>query len=419
MRRDLSGADGTAWGAAGLKRAFFIAVQNPVLVMPDGHGDARVKNSEATPPKILAELFGLAGIAINGRQPHDLQVKNPRLYQRILTSWSLGFGQAYMDGDWDSDRVDELICRILSVDLNNQVHGFAKLRTMSEVLRAKLLNLQSRHRAFQVGKEHYDIGNDLFERMLDPRMVYSCAYWERADNLAQAQEHKLEMICRKLDLKPGERLLDIGCGWGGLAAYAAKHFGVSVLGVTVSKEQQQHALAVCAGLPVRIELMDYRDLGEQYDKIVSVGMFEHVGEKNYPAYFDAASRLLVDEGIFLLHTIGSDVTTTATDAWIDKYVFPNGKIPSAREMADALEGRFLIEDWHNFGRDYDRTLMAWHENFVRSWPEIASRYSPRFFRMWQYYLLSCAGYFRSRQGQLWQLVLTKRHRQSMYRSIRI
>lgn len=378
-----------------------------------------MKNSQATPPKILVELFGIAGIEINGNAPHDLQVKHPRVYQRILTKWSLGLGEAYMDGDWECDRVDELVSRLLLADLNNHVRGLARLRTMSEVLRAKLINLQSKDRAFQVGQEHYDIGNDLFERMLDSRMIYSCGYWERAATLEQAQEHKLEMICRKLELKAGERLLDIGCGWGGLAAYAAKHFGVSVLGVTVSKEQQEHAIKACHGLPVSIELLDYRDLQETFDKIVSVGMFEHVGDKNYPVYFDTINRLLKDEGIFLLHTIGSDLTTTATDAWIDRYIFPNGKIPSACEMAEVLEGRFLIEDWHNFGRDYDRTLMAWHEQFVRRWPEIAARYGERFFRMWQYYLLSCAGYFRSRQGQLWQLVLTKRHRQSMYRSIRI
>lgn len=375
--------------------------------------------SAATPPKILVELFGLAGIAINGSRPHDLQVNNPRVYRRILTKWSLGFGEAYIDGDWESDRVDELICRLLSADLDTHVRGPARLRTVSEMLRARLVNLQSPDRAFQVGEEHYDIGNDLFERMLDSRMIYSCAYWERADSLEQAQEHKLEMICRKLQLKPGDRLLDIGCGWGGLAAYAARHYGVSVLGVTVSKEQQQVALKACEGLPVRIGLQDYRDLQERFDKIVSVGMFEHVGEKNYLAYFDTVKRLLDDEGVFLLHTIGSHVTTAATDAWIDRYIFPNGKIPSARELADALEGRFLIEDWHNFGRDYDRTLMAWHERFVRAWPDLASRYGERFFRMWRYYLLSCAGYFRSRQGQLWQLVLTKRQRHAMYRSIRI
>lgn len=373
----------------------------------------------SNPPKIIAELFGLADIQINGDRPHDIRVHDPRVFDAILSRWSLGLGESYMDGWWDCQRLDEMVARLLAADLNNQVTGLARLRTVSEVLRAKLLNLQSQSRAFQVGEEHYDLGNDLFERMLDPRMIYSCAYWEHAMNLTQAQEHKLDMICRKLNLQPGERLLDIGCGWGGLAEFAARHYGVSVLGVTISKEQQAFAQRRCHGLPVEISLSDYRDLNQSFDKIVSVGMFEHVGEKNYSVYFDTAKRLLADEGLFLLHTIGSDVTTQATDPWINKYIFPNGKIPSAKELAATLEGRFLIEDWHNFGRDYDRTLMAWHANFVRAWPELATRYGQRFYRMWEFYLLACAGYFRSRQGQLWQLVLTKRHRTQMYRSIRL
>lgn len=373
----------------------------------------------SNPPKIIAELFGFADIQINGDRPHDIRVHDPRVFDAILSRWSLGLGESYMDGWWDCQRLDEMVARLLAADLNNQVTGLARLRTVSEVLRAKLLNLQSQARAFQVGEEHYDLGNDLFERMLDPRMIYSCAYWEHAMNLTQAQEHKLDMICRKLNLRQGERLLDIGCGWGGLAEFAAKHYGVSVLGVTISKEQQAFAQKRCHGLPVEISLSDYRDLDQSFDKIVSVGMFEHVGEKNYPVYFDTAKRLLADEGLFLLHTIGSDVTTQATDPWINKYIFPNGKIPSAKELAATLEGRFLIEDWHNFGGDYDRTLMAWHANFVLAWPELSTRYSQRFYRMWQFYLLACAGYFRSRQGQLWQLVLSKRHRRQMYRSIRL
>ena len=373
----------------------------------------------SNPPKIIAELFGLADIQINGDRPHDIRVHDPRVFDAILSRWSLGLGESYMDGWWDCQRLDEMVARLLAADLNNQVTGLARLRTVSEVLRAKLLNLQSQARAFQVGEEHYDLGNDLFERMLDPRMIYSCAFWQYAMNLTQAQEHKLDMICRKLNLRQGERLLDIGCGWGGLAEFAAKHYGVSVLGVTISKEQQAFAQKRCHGLPVEISLSDYRDLDQSFDKIVSVGMFEHVGEKNYPVYFETARRLLADEGLFLLHTIGSDVTTQATDPWINKYIFPNGKTPSARELAATLEGRFLIEDWHNFGGDYDRTLMAWHANFVRAWPELSTRYSQRFYRMWQFYLLACAGYFRSRQGQLWQLVLSKRQRRQMYRSIRL
>ena len=378
-----------------------------------------IQNSESPPPSVLSELFEIADIQINGSRPWDIQIVNPAAYQEILSGWSLGLGESYMAGYWESDQVDELIARLLAVDLNLQVRGAAKMRVALETVRAKLINLQSKSRAFQVGEEHYDIGNDIFQQMLDSRMIYSCAYWEKAQDLEQAQTHKLEMICRKLELRPGERLLDIGCGWGGLAAHAARHHGVSVKGVTISKEQQQFAERACADLPVEIVLMDYRDINETFDKVVSVGMFEHVGQKNYTDYFNTASRLLTDQGLFLLHTIGSDVTTRYTDPWIDKYIFPNGKTPSAVEISQALEGRFLIEDWHNFGHDYDKTLMAWHDNFVRSWPSLSQKYGPRFYRMWRYYLLACAGFFRARQGQLWQLVLSKRSRRAVYRSVRL
>ncbi len=373
---------------------------------------------QSAPPPVLVKLFAHCGITINGSNPWDIQVHNPKVYDAILSKWSLGLGESYMDGYWDCAQLDEMICRLLSKDLNETVRGFARVRMVGEVLRTKLFNLQSKERAFQVGEQHYDIGNDIFERMLDPRMMYSCAYWEKASNLAQAQDDKLEMICRKLQLKPGEKILEIGCGWGGLAAYAAKNYGVEVIGITVSKEQQALAQERCAGLPVTIELIDYRDLQGTFDKIVSVGMFEHVGEKNYIAYFDAAKRLLKDDGLFLLHTIGSDVEVTRTDPWIDRYIFPNGKIPCSAELTSALDGRFLIEDWHNFGQDYDKTLLAWYANFVQTWPQVASEYSERFYRMWSYYLLSCAGFFRSRQGQLWQLVLSKRSRREVYRSMR-
>ncbi|MDD5363932.1 MAG: cyclopropane fatty acyl phospholipid synthase [Gallionellaceae bacterium] len=370
------------------------------------------------PPAVLRELVAAAGVRFNGDDPWDIQVHDADVYRRILSQGSLGFGEAYMDGLWDCQRLDQLFHRLLSIDADERLGGWARLRLLGEILRHGLFNLQSGRRAFQVGEQHYDTGNDVFEAMLDPTMSYSCAYWQRADNLDQAQRDKLDMICRKLELQPGEHLLEIGCGWGSLARYAAEHYGVEVFGITVSKAQRQLALGRCAGLPVRIELMDYRDLAGQFDKVASVGMFEHVGQKNYPAYFDVARRALKDDGLFLLHTIGSHVSLRRTDPWIDKHVFPNGRLPSARELARVLEGRFVIEDWHNFGSDYDRTLMAWWERFERAWPGLAGQYDERFQRKWKYYLLSCAGFFRARQGQLWQLVLSKRGRAGVYRSVR-
>ncbi|MCB1856917.1 MAG: cyclopropane fatty acyl phospholipid synthase [Gammaproteobacteria bacterium] len=371
------------------------------------------------PPSVLVELLKHAGIRFDGPNPWDIQVRDGEIYQRILTRGSLGFGEAYMDGLWDCPRLDELFDRLLSADTDLRVQQLNRWRLISSILRHKLINLQSPKRAFQVGERHYDIGNDIFEAMLDETMSYSCGYWEDAENLNQAQQHKLQLICEKLQLEPGERLLDIGCGWGGLAHYAATNYDVEVLGITVSAEQQQLARQRCAGLPVRIELTDYRDLRGKYDKVVSVGMFEHVGLKNYATFFNTVQNLMSRDGLFLLHTIGNYRKTPHTDPWIEKYIFPNGKLPAARQLSAALERSFLIEDWHNFGQDYDRTLMAWWENFERAWPSLRSRYDERFWRMWRYYLLSCAGYFRSRQGQLWQLVLTGRRRRRTYRSIRI
>jgi len=368
---------------------------------------------------IINTLFKESGIIPNGTKPFDIQIKSNDFYKKVLTKWSLGLGESYMDGNWECQEIDEFINHLLRNNLNNRVKGIALVRLYLEILREHAINLQSKDRSFMVGEQHYDVGNDLFERMLDSQMNYSCGYWEGCTTLEQAQENKMKMICEKLELKEGHRLLEIGCGWGGLAAYAARNYGVSVLGITISKEQQSLALDRCQNLPINIELIDYRDLTGKFDRIVSVGMFEHVGLKNYLNYFKHAERLLTDDGIFLLHTIGSDVSVKSTDPWIDKYIFPNGRIPSAAEICQSSENLFLVEDWHNFGQDYDKTLMAWYENFVNSWPSISLNYSPRFFRMWSYYLLSCAGFFRSRQGQLWQIIFSKRTRQTCYRSKRM
>ncbi|WP_370262654.1 cyclopropane fatty acyl phospholipid synthase [Limnobacter sp.] len=376
-------------------------------------------SSASLAPKPIARLLEQAGVNLNGSQPHDMQVHDDRLYSAVLTRGTLGLGEAYMEGWWSCEQLDELMHRLMAIDLDDHTKAWTKMQWLMLAVRDKVFNLQSPMRAFQVGEHHYDTGNELFEAMLDPLMIYSCGHWQHANTLADAQLHKLKMICQKLELQPGQKLLDIGCGWGGLAWYAATHCGVQVLGITVSAEQQALARIRCKGLPVAIEMMDYRELTGRFDKIVSVGMFEHVGLKNYGEYFDSVTRLLHPEGLFLLHTIGGFDKTDATDPWIDKYIFPNGKIPSPSEVMLHTEGKLVLEDWHNFGRDYDRTLMAWHNNFKAAWPQLkAAGYDERFYRMWTYYLLSCAGYFRARKGQLWQLVFSHRKRQSIYRSVR-
>lgn len=358
-------------------------------------------SSKRTLEKLLAPLE----VKFNGPNPWDMQIHENRFYDRVLSGGSLALGESYMDGWWDCEAPDKLFHRILSGSLDTKVIN--RLGEAWSVFRAWLSNRQSVSRAHRIGEHHYDIGNDLYRQMLDRRMIYSCAYWSAADDLDQAQEDKLELICRKLGLREGQRLLDIGCGWGGLAAYAADKYGVDVVGLTVSKAQADLACRMCQLHPVDIRLMDYRSIDETFDAIVSVGMFEHVGHKNYRTYMEVAHRSLKPGGVFLLHTIGSNNSFTNGDPWIEKYIFPDSMLPSARQITKASEGLFVIEDWHSFGADYDKTLMAWHGNFNSAWPELEPNYGERFGRMWSYYLLCCAGSFRARKNQLWQIVLSK------------
>lgn len=354
--------------------------------------------------RIAHELLQEADININGKRPFDIRVKNPDFYKRVLKEGSLGLGESYMDGWWECDRLDIFFYKVLRADLEHRIPK--NVKDIFKIIIARIFNLQSPKRAWIVGEEHYNLGNDLFIRMLDPHMQYSCGYWKDANTLEEAQSHKLHLICEKLQLSPGMTVLDIGCGWGGLAAYAAENYGVSVTGVTISAEQQKYAQERCKGLNVKIILEDYRNLNLQFDRVVSVGMFEHVGPKNYDNYFNIVKKNLKPDGFFLLHTIGSNVDKLGSDAWINKYIFPNGCLPSIAKIAKATTGKFVMEDWHNFGADYDRTLMAWYERFTASWHEIEHNYSPRFKRMFTYYLNACAGAFRARDIQLWQVIFS-------------
>ncbi|GAB1439890.1 cyclopropane fatty acyl phospholipid synthase [Providencia sp.] len=356
--------------------------------------------------RIVFGLLNEAGIEINGSRPFDIQVHNNQFFKRVLQQGSMGLGESYMDGWWDCERLDIFFQRVLRCGLDKKLPN--NLRDTLKIAVARMRNLQSLKRARIVGKEHYDLGNDLFTLMLDPYMQYSCGYWKglesTPENLALAQEQKLKLICEKLQLKAGMRLLDIGCGWGGLAAYASKHYGVSVTGVTISAEQQKYAQARCQDLDVEILLEDYRNLNSQFDRIVSVGMFEHVGPKNYATYFDVVQRNIKPDGLFLLHTIGSNHNKVNVDPWTNKYIFPNGCLPSMQNIGESSEGKLIMEDWHNFGADYDHTLMAWFSRFQAAWPELEQAYTPRFKRMFTYYLNSCAGAFRARDIQLWQIL---------------
>jgi len=351
----------------------------------------------------LNELLAPADVRINGSRPFDPRIRDIRALDQILRRGSLGAGEAYMRGWWDVSALDECIYRIISAGIDGHLR---QAGTWKLLVRAWLSNPQAPSRAFRIGEAHYDLGNDLFTAMLDDRMVYSCAFWEGVDTLHAAQAQKLDLICRKLGLRTGDRLLDVGCGWGSLLRFAAENYGVAGVGITVSREQALLARERCAGLPIEIRLQDYRDLDERFDHVASVGMIEHVGARNYRRLFDTVRRCLAPGGLFLLHTIGSNKTRRTVDPWIDRYIFPSGELPSLRQLSSVAEGRFVIEDVHNFGANYDHTLMAWYRNFIDHWPTLEQRYSQTFRRMWTYYLLSCAGAFRARSMQLWQLVMS-------------
>lgn len=354
-------------------------------------------------------------VEIGGERPWDVQVHNESLYGRVLSQGTLGLGESYMDGWWDAEALDQFLFKLITANIQD---NFPKdLALIGSVLKGKLLNLQ-RLRVTEVGEKHYDIGNDLYAAMLDKRMIYSCGYWHNANTLEAAQEAKLDLICRKVGLEPGMRILDIGSGWGGFLQFAAERYGVSGIGVTVSKEQAALANERTAHLPVETKLLDYQALDGQFDRIISIGMFEHVGYKNYRAYFEKAAHLLAPGGLMLLHTIGGHSSTSHGDPWSEKYIFPNGMLPSIAQVGKAIEGLFVMEDWHNFGADYDRTLMAWHERFVAAWPRLKDQYDERFYRMWRYYLNVFAALFRARNISLWQVVLSPQGVPGGYTSVR-
>ena len=352
----------------------------------------------------LRELLDQVGVTVGGDEPHDPQVRDPRFFARVLRDGSLGLGESYVEGWWDADSVDGFIYRVLVGGLAHRARRSPRAVALS--LWARLTNRQRRPRASRHVRSHYERGLDLFREMLDSRMVYSCGYWRDARTLEEAQEAKLQLICRKLGLSEGQRLLDIGCGWGSLVRFAAERHGVEAVGITLSPEQAEVAQAACRGLPVEIRVQDYREVQGEFDAVVSVGMFEHVGPRNHGSYMEAVARCLLPEGVSLLHTIGGNEATANIDPWVDRYVFPGAQLPTLGQVARAAEGHFVVEDVHNFGPDYDRTLMAWQRNFEAAWPRLRDHYDERFRRLWRYYLLTCAGAFRARWSQLFQVVLT-------------
>ena len=372
--------------------------------------------------KKVSDLLAEADVRINPPypRPFDMVVHDARLFRRLVVDGTMGLGDAYVDGWWDCEAIDQFFDRVLAADVPRRVA--LDRHSIVDTLVQRVMNLQSIARARRNGEWHYDLGNDLFAAMLDPRMAYTCAYWRDAQTLAEAQEDKLDLVCQKIDLRRGQRVLDAGCGWGSFAQFAADRYGAHVVGVTVSGEQVKLARERCAGLPVEIRLQDYREVDQTFDQIVSIGMLEHVGPKNYRTCLEHFHRCLNDYGLCLIHTMGARTSfPNAKDieaTWITRRIFPGLVVPSIAQFGEAIDGLFVLEDAHNFGADYDRTLLEWFANFEAAWPRLQDRYGHRFYRMWKYYLLSAAGAFRSRKYQLWQFVLSKRGVRGGYASVR-
>jgi cyclopropane-fatty-acyl-phospholipid synthase len=386
---------------------------NAILTNTERYGEA-VKTNKAKAR--IIEILSFAGITVNGSQPWDIQVHDEAFYHIVLLNGSMGLGESYMKKMWDCNKLDEFFARVLRASLEDKIKMSPKL--ILDVFLTRIFNYQTQTRAFKAVQRHYDLDNALFQNMLDKRMTYSCAYWKNATTLDEAQEKKFDLICQKLNFKKGMHILDIGCGWGSFAKYAAEKYGVKVTGITASKKQIELGQQLCNGLPVEFHLMDYRDLEGQFDHIVSVGMFEHVGMKNYHTYMEVVDRCLKDDGLFLLHSIGCNISASSAEPWMDKYIFPDSMLPSIKQIGEAIEGLFVMEDWHNLSTNYDKTLMAWYDNFDTHWSLIEKNYDENFYRMWKFYLLMCAGSFRARHIQLWQIVLSKKGMVGGYASIR-
>lgn len=387
-----------------------LGIQNSPQPATAGTADAR----------FLTDLLAKADVRINGDRPWDVKVHNPALFRRIMSAGTLGAGESYMDGWWDCEQLDVLFDKVMAAGLEHKLKF--NLPLAIDLVSALLFNRQTKSRSKTVAEQHYNLGNDFYADMLDPYMQYTCAYWRKdgkeATSLAEAQENKLDLVCRKLGLKPGMTVLELGCGWGGFARFAAERYGAHVTAYNISTEQVAYGRERTKGLPVDIRLQDYREATGTYDRVVSIGMCEHVGYRNYRTFFQTIHRCLKDGGLALVHTIGGLRSVTSIEPWLGKYIFPGAMLPSIAQLSRAMEGLFVVEDWHNFGPDYDKTLMAWHENFVRNWTKHRGAYGDRFYRMWVYYLTVCAGSFRARKNQLWQIVLSKGVVPGVYAAVR-
>ena len=352
----------------------------------------------------IVGLLKDAGVTVNGSNPWDIQIRNENTWNRVFAEGTLGLGEAYMDGWWDVGDMAEFFNKVLVGRIGDKLRVTPNL--IWQIVQAKFLNMQSIERSRRVANMHYN-ETEAYKASLDKRMTGSCGYWpEGVTNVDQAQEAKLDLVCRKIGLKPGQLVWDIGCGWGAFMGFAAEKYGARCVGVTVSPDQAAYGRERYKDLPIEFQVKDYREFQGKTDHVVSMGMFEHVGHKNYRTYFEKARSVIKDDGLFMMHTVGSQWSTDTIEPWLEKYIFPGGVIPSMAQIGKAIDGLWSVVDTHNIGPNYDKTLLAWYENFDRNWKKDRTPEEERFYRLWKYYLLCCAGGFRARVLQVWQFVLS-------------
>lgn len=358
----------------------------------------------------------------------DMVVHDDRFYERVLKDHTIGFGEAYVEGWWDAPDLTALFRKLIEGVPQLKKHLKLNLHILAYNWMDGWLNRQLRARALRDVQFHYDIGNELYEVMLDPNMVYTCAYFKDPTwTLEKAQTEKIDLVYRKLHIPEAgikqPRVLDIGCGWGFGLIHGARHYGVSGVGVTLAREQAEFARARAGDLPVEFRLQDYRDIQEKepFDAIFSLGMFEHVGKMNYRRFMETVHRNLKPGGLFLLHSIGAK-EHGPSDPWIRKYIFPGAFIPDVVDIAEAADGLFIEHDFQNFGLYYAKTALEWCSRFEAGWEKLHSLrpdfYDQRFFRLWKYYLQSSAATFYSGWNQVWQIVFSKGPLEEVYQAVR-